>query len=112
MQQLALGEQRRLELARALAREPQLLLLDEPTGGMTPRETDEMAQLLAQVITSGVTVLLIEHKMAMVMQLCQRLVVLNFGQKISEGPPRQVRSDPAVIAAYMGSEADGPAASA
>ncbi len=112
VQQLALGEQRRLELARALAREPQLLLLDEPTGGMTPRETDEMAQLLAQVITGGVTVLLIEHKMAMVMQLCQRLVVLNFGQKICEGPPHQVRSDPAVIAAYMGSEADGPAASA
>ena len=112
VQQLALGEQRRLELARALAREPRLLLLDEPTGGMTPSETDDMAQRLAHLMTGGVTVLLIEHKMTMVMQLCQRLVVLNFGAKISEGPPHRVRSDPAVISAYMGSEADDPAASA
>ncbi len=109
-QHLPLGEQRRLELARALGRDPHLLLLDEPTGGMVPRETDEMTQLLEQVKASGTTLLLIEHKMAMVMQLCQHIVVLNFGEKIGEGSPQQVQADPAVIEAYMGSEADDNAA--
>lgn len=103
---LPLGEQRKLELARALARDPLLLLLDEPTGGMVPRETEEMTRLLEGVIASGKTLLIIEHKMDMVMELCHHVVVLNFGEKICEGPPQYVQADPAVVEAYMGSEAD------
>jgi branched-chain amino acid transport system permease protein len=103
---LPLGESRKLELARALAREPRLLLLDEPTGGMVPQETDEMKHLLERVIASGMTLILIEHKMDMVMELCDRIVVLNFGEKICEGPPSVVQADPMVIEAYMGLETD------
>jgi branched-chain amino acid transport system ATP-binding protein len=103
---LPLGESRKLELARALAREPELLLLDEPTGGMVPRETDEMKRLLERVIASGKTLILIEHKMDMVMELCDHIVVLNFGEKICEGPPGVVQADPGVIEAYMGLETD------
>ena len=110
-QNLPLGEQRKLELARAMAREPDLLLLDEPTGGMVPRETDDMVRILEQVIASGKSLLLIEHKMAMVMELCEHIVVLNFGAKICEGGPRHVQADPAVIEAYMGSEVDAYSAS-
>jgi branched-chain amino acid transport system permease protein len=103
---LSLGESRKLELARALAREPRLLLLDEPTGGMVPQETDEMKRLLEGLIASGMTLILIEHKMDMVMELCDRIVVLNFGEKICEGPPGLVQADPMVIEAYMGLETD------
>jgi branched-chain amino acid transport system permease protein len=103
---LPLGELRKLELVRALARNPVLLLLDEPTGGMVPRETEEMTRLLERVIASGMTVLLIEHKMDLLMELCHHVVALNFGEKICEGPPHQVQADPAVIEAYMGSEVD------
>ena len=103
---LPLGELRKLELARALAREPTLLLLDEPTGGMVPQETNEMKRLLEQVIASGRTLLLIEHKMDLVMELCDHIVVLNFGEKICEGPPSEVQADPGVIEAYMGLESD------
>ena len=103
---LPLGDLRKLELARAMARDPLLLLLDEPTGGMVPRETEEMTRLLERVLASGMTVLLIEHKMDMLMGFCHHVVVLNFGEKICEGPPQQVQADPAVIEAYMGSEAD------
>ncbi len=103
---LPLGESRKLELARALAREPELLLLDEPTGGMVPRETDEMKRLLERVIASGKTLILIEHKMDLVMELCDHIVVLSFGEKICEGPPGVVQADPEVIEAYMGLETD------
>ncbi len=102
---LPLGAQRRLELARALAREPRLLLLDEPAGGMTPVETEEMTRLIREIALPGRTVLLIEHKMGMVMGLCHRIVVLNFGKKISEGSPEDVQADPAVTEAYLGTDA-------
>jgi branched-chain amino acid transport system permease protein len=105
-QNLPLGDLRKLELARALARDPLLLLLDEPTGGMVPRETEEMMRLLEGVVAAGTTLLLIEHKMDILMELCHHVVVLNFGEKICEGPPRYVQADPAVVEAYMGSEVD------
>jgi branched-chain amino acid transport system permease protein len=103
---LPLGESRKLELARALAREPKLLLLDEPTGGMVPQETDDMKRLLERVLASGKTLVLIEHKMDLVMELCDHIVVLNFGEMICEGPPSLVQADPGVIEAYMGMETD------
>lgn len=104
--ELSLGEQRRLELARALAGNADLVLLDEPAGGMTPRETDAMAQLIRSVAQAGRTVVLIEHKMKMVMNLSNRIAVLNFGQKIAEGTVQEVYSDPDVREAYLGNEAN------
>ena len=101
-QELPLGEQRRLELARAMAREPELMLLDEPAGGMTPGETDAMADLIARVAAQGPTILLIEHKMGMVMALCRRIAVLNFGRKIAEGTPAEIQRDGAAVEAYLG----------
>lgn len=101
-QELPLGGQRRLELARAMAREPDVVMLDEPAGGMTPRETDAMAHLIERIAADGPTILLIEHKMGMVMSLCRRIAVLNFGRKIAEGTPGEVRSDGAAIEAYLG----------
>ena len=101
-QELPLGEQRRLELARAMAREPDLIMLDEPAGGMTPRETDAMAGLIERVVADGPTVLLIEHKMGMVMSLCRRIAVLNFGRKIAEGTPAEIQRDGAAVEAYLG----------
>lgn len=100
--ELPLGDQRRLELARALAREPDLLLLDEPAGGMTPQETERMADLIERVAERGPTVLLVEHKMALVMRLCRRITVLNFGGKIAEGVPQAIQADKAVQDAYLG----------
>lgn len=100
---LPLGDRRRLELARALIRDPALLLFDEPAGGMTPRETEEMAGLIERV-SAGRAVVLIEHKMEMVMRLCHRIAVLNFGRKIAEGSPEEIRADSAVIEAYLGRE--------
>ncbi len=104
---LAYGEQRRLEIARALGTNPGVILLDEPAAGTNPVEKRELATLIKSVnVDDGVGVLLIEHDMKLVMSVADRLVVLNFGEKIAEGTPEQIQRNPAVIAAYLGSSAD------
>ncbi len=102
---LSYGDQRRLEIARALATEPKLLALDEPVAGMNPNERRQMGELFRKLRDGGVTLLLIEHDVKLVMGLCDRVAVLDYGRKIAEGPAEEVRNDPAVIAAYLGGEA-------
>jgi ABC-type branched-subunit amino acid transport system ATPase component len=100
--ELSYANRRRLEIARALATEPKLLLLDEPAAGMNPTEKRELMQDIRRIRDSGVTVLLIEHDMGLVQGICERVVVLDHGVKIAEGEFREVRRDPAVLAAYLG----------
>ena len=104
---LAYGEQRRLEIARALGTEPGVILLDEPAAGTNPVEKQELAELIRKInVEDNISVLLIEHDMKLVMSIAHRLIVLNFGEKIAEGTPEQIQKNPTVIAAYLGTSED------
>jgi len=101
---LALADQRRLEIARALATKPRLLLLDEPVAGMNPTEVNDAARLIKQLCERGITVLLTEHHMSLVMEISDTITVLNYGKKIAEGDPASIRNNPLVLEAYLGSD--------
>ncbi len=104
---LPLGFQKRLELARALASEPRLLLLDEPAGGLNPTETQALMELIVRLRDErGLTILVVEHDMELVMGISDRVAVLDYGRKLSSGSPREIAADPAVVEAYLGSETD------
>jgi len=103
---LPYGAQRRLEIARALATDPLLLLLDEPAAGMNPQETSELDELITTIRDDGLSILLIEHDMKLVMSLSDYIFVMDYGKKIAEGNPEAIRNNPAVIKAYLGEDID------
>jgi ABC-type branched-subunit amino acid transport system ATPase component len=103
--ELPFGHQRLVEIARALALEPALLLMDEPASGLNDTETEEVAELILRIRAMGTTVLLVEHDIRLVMGLADRVVVMNYGEKIADGEADMVRDDPQVIAAYLGTSA-------
>lgn len=109
---LAYGQQRRVELARAIAMKPKLLLLDEPAAGLNDAETESLGELIKVIRRTGVTILLVEHAMALVMGICDRIAVLDFGRKIGEGTPAEIKANPAVIEAYLGAPDDIAASNA
>jgi len=99
---LTIGQRKRLEVSRALAASPRLLLLDEAAAGLNPSEIKKMIDLIARIHQRGITLIIIEHVLPVIMSLCHRVVVLNYGQKIAEGTPREIADDPAVVTAYLG----------
>lgn len=104
---LPYGDQRRLEIARAMASDPKLLLLDEPAAGMNMNEKNELADIIRKIRDKGITVLLVEHNMKLVMSVCNHICVLNFGKKLAEGTPEYIQNHEAVIAAYLGGGVNG-----
>jgi ABC-type branched-subunit amino acid transport system ATPase component len=101
---LPFGHQRYLEIARALATEPKLLLLDEPASGLDPTESQALGELILRIRDRGITVLLVEHNMDVAMEISDEIVVLNYGRNIAEGTPRQIQTNREVISAYLGDE--------
>ena len=101
---LPFGKGRMLEIARALAVEPEIILMDEPAAGLNSQETLRLARLIRQIRDLGITVVLVEHDMELVMEICDRIVVLNLGRKLAEGTPREIQENPEVIAAYLGDD--------
>lgn len=104
---LSYGEQRRLEIARAMAVEPKLLLLDEPAAGMNLTEKDELADTIRRIRDLGITILLVEHNMKLVMNVCEEICVLNYGKKLAQGTPAEIQCNPDVISAYLGGVTNG-----